>query len=112
MKFIRIKVKHLNVESPDLISKMTDKSFTLFLDIPLPDVYHKCLSEQKITLSNYEVMKHNLFAFNSLSLYNFRVDEHTLGQYVASKMKFGISEFDVIGTLDMNRLIMSNDFKL
>jgi hypothetical protein len=82
------------------------------MDIPLPDVYHSCMSNQNVTLSNYEPLAHNLYAFNSLSLYNFRVDEKTLGQFVASKMSVGIPEFDVKGTLDMNRVIMSHDFKL
>lgn len=40
------------------------------------------------------------------------MDEKTLGQFVASKMTFGIAEHDVKGTLDMNRLLMSHDFKL
>jgi len=45
MKFIRIKVKQMKVDSEDLISKITQKSFTLSLDIPLPDVYHSCMSK-------------------------------------------------------------------
>jgi hypothetical protein len=36
------------------------------------------MSEQKIRLSNYEILANNQYAFNSLSLYNFRVDELTL----------------------------------
>lgn len=79
MKFIRIKVKEFNVASDDLIQKIEAKPFSLFVDIPLPDVTHKCLSAQKITLSNYDMVRNNLFAFNSLSLYNFRIDENTLG---------------------------------
>lgn len=53
-----------------------------------------------------------MYAFNSLSLYNFRIDEATLGLYVASVMKFGIVEHDVYGSLNMNKLIMAHDFKL
>lgn len=57
-------------------------------------------------------MSFNEFAFNSLSLYNFRVDEDTLGQYVQSKMTFGIGAHQVEGFLNMNKLILSGDFKL
>ena len=57
-------------------------------------------------------MQNNLYAFNSLSLYNFRIDEATLGLYVASVMKFGLVEHDVYGSLNMNKLIMAHDFKL
>ena len=112
MKFIRIKVKQLHVESEDLIAKLTGGSFTVYCNIPLPDIYQKKMSEQKITLSNYEILQNNLYAFNSLSLYNFRIDEATLGLYVASVMKFGLVEHDVYGSLNMNKLIMAHDFKL
>lgn len=70
------------------------------------------MSSQHTSLSNYEVLTNNLFGFNSLSLYNFKVNEATLGQLVAAKMKFGIKDEDVRGSLDMNRLLMAHDFKL
>ena len=112
MKFIRVKVKNLKIESPDLISKLIDKSFKLYLTIPLPDVYRKSISTQTNVLSTYEVVDHNEYAINSLSLFNFRVDEDTLAQYVQSKMEFGIEGFETKGYLNMNRLMMSHDFKL
>lgn len=40
MKFIRIKVKNLKIESDQaLISKLIDESFNLQVNIPLPDPY-------------------------------------------------------------------------
>ena len=65
-----------------------------------------------MTLNNYEVLSFNEFAFNSMSIYNFRVDEATLGEYVQSELKFGILDQHVEGVLKMNKLIMSHDFKL
>jgi len=38
-------------------------------------------------------MGYNEFAINSLSLYNFRVDEATLGHFVSSIMHFTIPEY-------------------
>mmetsp|Transcript_34710 Transcript_34710/g.53260 ORF Transcript_34710/g.53260 Transcript_34710/m.53260 type:complete len:88 (+) Transcript_34710:1447-1710(+) len=52
------------------------------------------------------------FALNSLSLYNFRVDEATLGLFVESRMDFAIPEYLVSGSLNMNRLLLAPDFKL
>lgn len=84
MKFIRVKVKNLRIESEELLHKLIDESFNLVVTIPLPDIYQKKISDQTMQLNNYDVLSFNEFAFNSLSLYNFRVDEATLGQYVMS----------------------------
>jgi hypothetical protein len=78
----------------------------------LPDKYLKKISDQEIKLNNYDVISNKEYAFNSLSLYNFRVDEETLADYVQSQMKFQIPNLEVHGSLNMNRLIMSHDFKL
>ena len=82
MKFIRVKVKRVEIDSADLISKMTNEGFSLLISIPLPDIYQGKISDQSIQLNNYDVVSNSEFAFNSLSLYNFRVDEDTLGEYV------------------------------
>ena len=58
------------------------------------------------------MLSFNEFAFNSLSLYNFKVDHQSLGHYVGSEMGFLIADFDVLGVLPMNKLIMASDFKL
>ena len=79
MKFIRIKVKTLRMENEALLHKLINQSFNLALEIPLPDFYQKSIGVQSIQLNNYDVLSFNEFAFNSLSLYNFRVDEQTLG---------------------------------
>lgn len=58
------------------------------------------------------MLSFNEFAYNSLSLYNFKVDDLSLGHYVGSEMGFLIADFDVFGVLPMNKLIMASDFKL
>lgn len=65
-----------------------------------------------VKLNNYEVLSFNEFGFHSLSLYNFRVDEETLAEYVMSQMTFAIEAHNVAGILNMNKLIMAHDFKL
>lgn len=82
MKFIRVKIKTLKIDSAELISQMIDQNFSLSAYIPLPDKYLKKISDQEIKLNNYDVISHQEYAFNSLSLYNFRVDEETLADYV------------------------------
>ena len=47
-----------------------------------------------------------------MSLYNFKIDDQSLGHYVQSKMGFAIGAFEVVGVLPMNKLIMASDFKL
>lgn len=112
MKFIRLRVKDLVLEHDDLIQKLQQGSFTLQFDIQLPDIYQKCMSEQRVQLSNYEVADYNRYSYNSLSLYNFRIDEATISQFVASAITVSIKDHDVIGTLSMNKLMMSHDFNL
>ena len=65
-----------------------------------------------VKLNNYEVLSFNEFGFHSLSLYNFRIDEETLADYVMSQMTFAIEAHKVSGILNMNKLIMAHDFKL
>lgn len=75
-------------------------------------MYQKKISDQHIHLSNYDVLGYNEFSFNSLSLYNFRVDEDTLGAFVTSQLHVMIPDHQVDSRLSMNRLIMSHDFKI
>jgi hypothetical protein len=63
-------------------------------------------------MNNYEVLSFNEFGFHSLSLYNFRIDEETLAEYIMSKMTVAIDNHEVTGTLNINKLIMAPDFKL
>ena len=112
MKYIRIKVKTLRIEAEDLLHQLIGNSFDLRIEIPLPDIYQKKMSNQTVKLNNYEVLSFNEFGFHSLSLYNFRIDEETLAEYVMSKMTVAIENHDVTGTLNMNKMIMAPDFKL
>lgn len=112
MKFIRLKVKDLNVLSPRLVQLLVQEPFALSLSVPLPDPHFKTVVEQKGTLRNYEILSQNKFAFNSLSLYNFRIDELTLSQFVNTSLKIDIPEYQIYGQLNMNKLIMSHDFDL
>lgn len=63
-------------------------------------------------LNNYEVLSFNEFGFHSLSLYNFRIDEETLAEYVMAKMTFALEAYNVTGSLNLNKLIMAHDFRL
>ena len=45
MKFIRVRVKSLNVESGDLITALNQDTFKLEMTLPLPDINKKKLSE-------------------------------------------------------------------
>lgn len=112
MKFIRVKVKTLRIEAEDLLHQLIGSSFDLKIELPLPDIYQKKMSNQTVKLNNYEVLSFNEFGFHSLSLYNFRIDEETLADYVMSKMTVAIESHNVTGTLNMNKLMMAQDFKL
>jgi len=112
MKFIRVRVKTLHIESDELISQLHQDTFSLSMNLPLPDIHKKKMSDQQVSLSNYESLQHNVFAFNSLSLYNFRVDEDTLQQFVGSNLQISIKDHGVSGSLAMNKLLMAHDFKL
>jgi hypothetical protein len=54
----------------------------MIVEVPLPDIYQKKLSNQSVKLSNYDVVAFNEFAYNSSSLYNFKVDEETLSKFI------------------------------
>lgn len=112
MRFIRLKVKNLRIENEELLHNMIDKNFNLQVNIPLPDIYQKAIHSQKLQMNNYEVLSFNEFAFNSLSLYNFRVDEDTLHEMVQSQLKVSIEEYGVEGTLNMNKLFLAADFRI
>jgi hypothetical protein len=44
MKFIRIKIRNLSIDSPALIQQLTQANFALSMSIPLPDMYQKAMS--------------------------------------------------------------------
>ena len=56
---------------------LIDETFSIVVDLPMPDIYQKKISMQQIKLSNYDIVSFNEFAFNNLSLYNFKIDEET-----------------------------------
>lgn len=112
MKFCRLKVKNLKIYSDDLIQKLVNKPISLELTLPLPDVYQKVLSDQRVLISNYEIISESEYAFNSVSLYNFKVDETTLAPFINSSIKAIIPNYDVEGTMEINKLLMCQDFIL
>jgi hypothetical protein len=44
MKFIRVKVKTLRIEAEDLLHQLIGSSFDLKIELPLPDIYQKKMS--------------------------------------------------------------------
>lgn len=61
----------------------------------MPDIYQKKVSYQQIKLSNYDIISFNEFAFNNLSLYNFKIDEETFNQLVSANLNIGIEGLKV-----------------
>ena len=112
MRYMRVKIKTLRIEHEALLHELIDESFDFFAVIPLPDSNHSKVLNQTVKLSTYEVMSFNEFAFNSLALYKFKVDEKTLAEYINAEFKFGIEEQGVTGSLKMNKLIMAENFTL
>lgn len=112
MKFFRFKVKTLAIYSYELSQKLVNQPFGLEIVLPLPDIYQGQISEQKVRLSNYEILPGNIYAFNSLSLYNFRVDEVTLAPFINSRIRAEIPGEETFGELEMNKLLMCQDFTM
>jgi hypothetical protein len=82
MKFIKAKIVSLRVDNEELLHQLIEGTFTLTLELPLPDIYSKKLSTQSLKLSNYDVVAFNQFDYNNSSLYNFKVDEETLSKFI------------------------------
>lgn len=77
MKFIKIKISTLRIEDEALLHALIDETFSIIVELPMPDIYQKKITMQQIKLSNYDVVSFNEFAFNNLSLFNFKIDEET-----------------------------------
>jgi hypothetical protein len=77
MRFIKIRITTLRIEDEALLHSLIDETFSIVVDLPMPDIYQKKISMQQIKLSNYDIVSFNEFAFNNLSLYNFKIDEET-----------------------------------
>ena len=112
MKFIKVKINALRVEDESLLHSLIDETFSITVDMPLPDIYQKKITYQHIKLSNYDIVSFNEFVFNSLSLYNFKIDEETFNQLVQAELKVGILEKNVSGSISMIKLLMSKTYKL
>lgn len=112
MKFIKVKILGLRVEDEGLLHSLIDETFSITVDLPLPDIYQKKIAYQHIKLSNYDIVSFNEFVFNSLSLYNFKIDEETFNLLVQSDLKVGIQGKQVTGTVSMIKLLMSKVYKL
>jgi hypothetical protein len=112
MRFIRMKLKTLKVTDNDLLSSMIDKGFQLSVGLPLPDVYRDKIDDQWIKLSNYDVISMNEFAFTSLNLYNFKVNEKTFIPLANAKLQIMIEGLNVHGEMSMNKLLLAHNYQL
>jgi hypothetical protein len=41
MKFIKVKINSLRIENEELLHQLIDSTFTIQVDVPLPDIYQK-----------------------------------------------------------------------
>lgn len=80
--------------------------------MPLPDIYSKKIANQSLKMSNYDVVAFNEFAYNSSTLYNFKVDEETLTKFIQSNLKVSLEGLSVTGSLAMTKLVMAKNYKL
>lgn len=87
MKFIKVKINSLRVENEELLHQLIDQTFSIVVDVPLPDVYQKKIAYQTLKLNNYDVVSFNEFAYNNSTLYNFKVDEETFNKLVGANLK-------------------------
>lgn len=44
MRYIKIKIGQLKVENSELLEKLTDNSFSITCQLPLPDIYQKSIT--------------------------------------------------------------------
>ncbi len=112
MKFIKVKVVNLRVDNEELLHELIDQTFTMTLEVPLPDIYQKKIAFQSLKLNNYDVVSFNEFSFNSSTLYNFKVDEETLSKLIASNLKVQLESVSVHGSMPMVKLLMAKGYKL
>lgn len=111
MKFIKVKIVSLRIENEELLHQLIDQTFSLTVDVPLPDVYQKKIAFQTLKLNNYDVVSFNEFAYNNSSLYNFKVDEETFNKLVTAQLKVALDAYNVTGSLGMIKLLMSKNYK-
>jgi hypothetical protein len=112
MKFLKVKVVHLRIDNEELLHELIDQTFSMSLEVPLPDVYQKRIAYQSLRLNNYDVASFNEFAFNSSTLYNFKVDEETLSKLIQSNLKVQLDGLSVSGAMPMVKLMMAKGYKL
>lgn len=110
MRFIRLKIKTMNIEEPEILKTLINEGFSLTVALPLADIYNKTISHQFVKLSNYDVVSLNEFEFTSLSLYNFKVSEETISDLTRSDMQVMIDDKGVTGTLNMGSLLLAQNF--
>lgn len=41
MKFIKVKITNLRIENEELLHQLIDQTFTITVEVPLPDIYQK-----------------------------------------------------------------------
>lgn len=112
MKFLKVKVVHLRIDNEELLHELIDQTFSMSLEVPLPDVYQKRIAYQSLRLNNYDVASFNEFSFNSSTLYNFKVDEETLSKLIQSNLKVQLDGLSVSGAMPMVKLMMAKGYKL
>ena len=59
------------------VGPLSKGKLSLTVNLPLPDIYNRCIRNQSVTLSNYNVISENEFEFTSLTMYNFMISEDT-----------------------------------
>jgi hypothetical protein len=112
MKFIRMKVKKLNIEDDRTLQELVNKKFNLSIALPLPDVYNKTVTDQELRLSNYTTVDLNKFDFSSLTLYNFKVSNETFNTLAQSDLRVTIEGHDIAGKICMNKLLLAEGYKM
>ena len=110
MKFLRLKIKTLRVEDNDLLQELIDQSFAVTIALPLADVYNQNVQDQFIKLTNYDTISMNEFDFCSQSLFNFKVSDETFNNFAAASLQVMIDGKNTHGQLQMNRLVLANNF--
>ena len=46
MKFIKVKIQNLRIENEEILHQLIDQTFTILVEVPLPDIYQKKISTQ------------------------------------------------------------------
>lgn len=111
MKFIKVKINSLRVENEELLHQLIDQTFSIIVDVPLPDIYQKKIAVQTLKLNNYDVVSFNEFAYNNSTLYNFKVDEETFNKLVGANLKVQLDGYPVSGQIGMIKLLMAKGYK-